>query len=266
MRASTCEISLKVSKINSGTETQYAEEMLDVLYPYATQYMVLWKKSVVIQTGLIEKSNVSLCVLEEVKGCLKEIENLPFTTWLRKQPNFREVRSRLITNTMIDCNIETTLANLVEFLAPNAKTLSNTVFIPAEWKRLVDKKMKELILMSRNFELAAEEHLFLSLVEKLKNSNGNVLNSGKPHKWQLREVMTKRIIQGLYNKPELLNETKTFIADIALELVGMFFSSVNKRDEAIKMAEKISKNLHDEKKFIQKQVIELLREYSSSQN
>lgn len=177
MNASTCQISLKISKINGATETQYAEEMLAVLYPYAIQYMVLWKKSIALQTGPTENMNVPLCKLEELKGCLKEIENLPLTTWLRKQPNFIEARNRLITNTMTDCSIEATLANLVEFLAPNSKNLSNTVFIPAEWKRLVSKKMKELVLMSRNFELAAEEHLFLSLVEKLKNSNGNVFNN-----------------------------------------------------------------------------------------
>lgn len=282
MSHSKCQISLLLSKIRS-TDTQYAIEMLEILYPFATQYMELWKKCTALQVTLTENTDMPTHALDELNNNLQNIDNLPFTIWLRGQANFIELRNRLIANKIINQNvddipsqdiearlshycIESLLANLIEHLAPNAKNLKHAVFIPVDWKRLVNKNMDKLILMSRNFELNAEEHLFLSLIEKLKNSKGNVFNSGKPHEWQLRELMTKRIVQSLLNKSDLANETKTFLADIALDLVGIFFESVSKRDDVIKMVEEIAQNLFDEKEFMQKRVIDLLYDHAPNQN
>lgn len=278
MSHSKCQISLLLSKIRSA-DTEYAIEMLEILLPFANQYMELWKECVALHRALAEHTNVALELLDKFNNNLQDIQNLPFTLWLRRQANFIEVKNRLIASKIMYQNIddiplknveaqlnyyciESLLANLIEYLTPNARSLHQTVFIPVDWKRLINKNIGDLTLMSRNFELNAEEHLFLSLVAKLKNSKGSVFNSGKPHEWQLRELMTKRIIQSLLNQPCLAKETKTFHADIALDLVGIFFGAVGKRDDVIKIVEKIAQNLLDEKEFIQKQVLDLLNEYA----
>jgi hypothetical protein len=282
MIPSKCQISLLLSRIRS-TDTEYAKEMLEVLFPFAIQYMELWKECIVLHKTLVENMNSPFDLLDKFNNNLQNINNLPFSSWLRRQTNFIRVKNRLIAHAIIDQNIddiliqkvdarlnhycvESLLANLIQFLHPNAENLRQTVFIPVKWKELVDNRMDELILMSRNFEREAEGHLFLSLVEKLKNSKGNVFNSGKPHEWQLRELMTKRMIQLLLDQPSLENETKTFHTDIALDLVGIFFASVGKRDDVIKIVEKIAQNLLDEKEFIKKQVLDLLNEYASNQS
>jgi ABC-type dipeptide/oligopeptide/nickel transport system ATPase subunit len=131
------------------------------------------------------------------------------------------------------------------------------IVVPEKWKKLVTKLEKELTFMSRNFELEAEEQLFLCLVGRLKESNGSIFNSGKSHQAQLREFMIKRLVQAIF---QLINGKKissSKVVNIALDINGMFFDEMKKSD-ADKLAKNILNYVERSNHFMQQKVIDLI--------
>jgi hypothetical protein len=261
----TCEIADKISKINNQNQIEYGKEMLTIVAPDANDFIIKMK-------------SISDESLSEAPCDFDKISQLPFCVWINKQAGFKQARKKMIDAKLINASLSTTqpitilsyslryaiefvTANAICQLANNIHDLRNAVFVPIEWKKLAIELMPQLTVMSRNFELGSMEQLFLYLLNELQNSKGSIYNSGKPHDLQVRELLIKRIMQGFFCHFGVISPTDTFVADTTLNIVGVFFDEM-KRNDAIKLAGLIRKNVAQETSFLQQKVMDLLLEQS----
>lgn len=269
-----CQISPMISKIKNVDPIQYGKEMLSAISPFASDYINSLREKGLIPNQPIMGPEYSEKSQEEVKALFIDMQSHPFFIWLNKQKELKKFKLKLVKRNIISAdlnavNAESLLSyNLqyaVEFVVANAicqctanlSDLKHPTFVPLGWKRLPDKYFKEIVLMSRNFELDSEEQLFLKLLDKLQNSDGTVYNSGKPHDFQVRELLIKRVMQGLFFIFGVERLTNTFVADLSLAIAAIFFDEM-KRADAISLSKKVRENVIKEAAFLRMTVSEIL--------
>lgn len=220
-----------------------------------------------------EKFRTAVEELEDWRSILnkmKELDGDIFYLWLCEQPNFCKAKARLIDAGSISANLEMINLNKqsyqyllayicglsICFLATDIE-LGDAIVVPVEWSRLVKKYEKQLILMSRNFELPAEAQLFLYLIRQLQKSKGNVLNSGARRETQAREFMTKQLMYSINQNFKGESLTANLLANMALDISGIFFDAMKQsdaRDLAVSVIEASQRN----QMFLEQKVIEVL--------
>jgi len=242
---------------NKKDPIQYGEDLLKKVHKDARDYIEAWKKC---------------CSLSGTPNQdLSKIQQHPFYKWTNEQAGFRKAKMRLIERKLISstkgCHtlrdihaavLEYILAITIHTIVPSIGYLSNVVFVPTENKRLVEKREEDIILMAQNFESETLRQLFLALFFKhLKNSKRNLYNSGKPHHYQARELLIKRLLQQilLFFYPNKI--TATLATDIALDISSIFFDPMS-RSDAITVAGKIKSTIPKEVKLLECRVSELI--------
>ncbi|NDH08057.1 MAG: hypothetical protein EBY16_00265 [Gammaproteobacteria bacterium] len=245
----TCEIDDKISNLKKYDSLREGEELLKVVEPYARAYIAKLREYNLLPTSPTLTENYSNQSPQEVHKNITLTNKLPFFVWINRQAHFKEAKNRLVENKLISADLDSIQANShfsyaiqqgIEFVVANAichcvdniSHLKAVNFVPIERTRLMEKYEPELYQMSRNFELDIEEHLFVCLLNRLKKSSGNIYNSGRP---SIRELLTKRIMQGVFWSFSRQKLTATFVADLTNEIIGRFFTPIA-RNSAISIA------------------------------
>lgn len=204
---------------------------------------------------------------------LKKLNNDVYFSWLNEQAAFKKAKSRLIKAKVIfspsekiespyqrdyykQYFLENMFAQIIDLIAKNLR-LYNAIVIPKEWRNFVNKREKELILMARNFELEAEEQLFLLLINRLKKSKGNKLNSGKKHNAQVREFITKKFIQLIPYFFQNEKISNNLAINLSLDISNIFFEPM-KPSDANKFSKDIMQDARRNMGFLSSTVADLL--------
>lgn len=251
-------IALAISKIKNIDHIKRGEEMLITARPYAQDYINSYKE-ICTTEDTIKKPTT----LEEYSKADQEIREkvspLPFFDWLNDQNGFLKITENFHNQIKMVLKARTAfkIADAICYCAGAIPVIPQAIVVPKKWKQFVHKDIEHLILMSRNFELQAEEDLFLLLVKKLQNSPGSVYNSGKRHEQQTRELFIKQIMRQLLPLPWIKNNTDTSIADLSMGIISIFFNEMS-RSDAITLVKSVRENVEKETSFLQNTVQDLI--------
>ena len=258
------EIKVKISKIKETNFNIRAQKIFEALREDAAIFVELLK---------VPESTSPPELIEYLKKANKN----DFFKWLNAESNFKTAKAKLIKGKIIHKNLEDVSSDasilrdylkqyFLEFICANVichiaenPSVGDAIVVRKKSKRLIEKYEQELVLMGRNFELGAEEQLFISLINRLKNSDGSLFNSGKTHPSQARELMTKRLMEGIFQLFTNENVSTILAATISLDITGIFYDPM-KQSEAEKLVPKLVKTVRLEKDFLKKTVQELLYE------
>lgn len=251
-----------------------AEGIINELSSEASDYIKKFKEFGLIESVPYSTKEVSHLSLSEAKEKMHLLSKHQFSVWLNTKDSFLQAKKKLINKKLIYHNIDdfkqNNLFNLIKIFSLELIIANVISSCPTnDFKQFIikqksnetvlsDKQYLKLRLMSLNFELDAEQHLFICLIDKLKNSKGNILYAGKSHGYIVRQYIMKRIITELFNFFELNGVTHTFIADIAMEITGLFFDNEMSRADAIAMAKKIIPIFKRNREFLNSTVKELI--------
>lgn len=257
------EIKKQISKIKEPDPNKRAQKTLKILNESAEKFVELFKK-------IFRRNYTSI---SHLKKELMRLSASEFYEYLNEQAGFKKAKSRLIKKKIISPEInevhpdsqqyyikqyclEYICANCFVFIAANPR-LGDCVVIPKKWKTLVKNNEGKLILMARNFEFQAQEQLFLWLVKQLKCSKGNVNNSGKKHKSQMREVMVKKLIESVLQFFQKEKISVNLVANISQDISGIFFDAMRLSDAQV-LVKNISQYVKHNNLFLQKTVIDII--------
>ena len=254
------EISSKILEIKGE---KFGEPILQLVLKYANEYIDSFK-------AIASKNYPTpLNIMDDVK----KLNSNPFYEWINNEPGFIEAKRILIDKKIIyekldDINLDLQEAYIKQYqleyfcaniisLALCIPNLKDVIVVPRKWKKLVSVCEIELVQMCRNFELEAEEQLFIWLIGRLKKSKGSIINSGKTHQAQLREFMIKRLIQAIYQLSNGKKMSSNAVVNASLGISGIFFEQMS-RSDAAKHSKKILVYVERTNHFMQQKVIDVL--------
>lgn len=240
------------------------EENIKKLLPNATSYIRAFN-NVVSHT-----SNQSR------EACKKELHDLSkhdFAIWLNNQPAFKAANKKMRDNHLIkksidDINshyigpyikqsaLEFICANCLKNIVENFESLEDAIVIPSKMKEMTLKFKTHLMALSQTFELEAQSQLFNYLIYESMQNPISIYNSGKKHPDIVREYFTKRIMAHLCTFFKG-NATNSCLIDVTLDIVGLFFTPMD-RDNASKLFKKVKSNQQKNEKFMNKLVKDLI--------
>lgn len=199
-------------------------------------------------------------------------EKDPLYLWLNEQINFRKAKLRLMkAGVLADLNklsfalptecfkqysLEYIFSLMICFLA-DSPPLEDAIVVPVEQRRLVEKHEEDLTLMARGFEFSGEKHLFLYLVERLKQSNGSPFDAGTRRYPPARLFMTKRLVELTYEFLQCEALTENLITSVVLDISGVFFDAM-KSTEAKKFIKTVIDSTKRHRFFLEQKVSDLI--------
>ena len=237
---------------------------IDILEQSFTQERnILIKALLTSASDYIEKcKELGLCEAihsTEIKKKMDSLNKHTFAKWLNEDKNFSDAKKKLINQKLINSNVndinsdsllslrkifslEFITANVVVYMCSKRKLELNEYIINKQRRKIKNfinlLSDDNLDLINQCFELEVDWHLFVLLAVKLRKGKDNIYNSGKSHPYIFREFMIKRIIGQLYG---FFGDqiTDTCVADIAINITGIFFVQEMSRYDAMEIAKKV---------------------------
>lgn len=198
------------------------------------------------------------------------VSNSSFIWWLNNSPdteNFRIAKQKVFKDSM-NLNslklseflnifmLEFALARAIRYFA-NITLINYQTVITKERNEEIHttaKHLKSLINGTFVFESNTEQYIFNDLLKKLvANKSKNITVKKRDRGNALRRMLTIAIISELV-RTTLRNATPTFLADISVLIVDIFFDTTDRRQEATSLAKAIITYLAKEE-ALQRQTI-----------
>lgn len=254
------------------------DALIQTLYPMSIDFMKGLKAH-----GFLESSDPQEKTFDEIE-LNKSIETLcqhEFFIWLNKSLYFKQAKKMLTDNGLI-CDslhmkslfdyyssilLEFTVANVIHSHFHNIELIKKSVVAQRKINQIkaTASKLYNLIetVDGYAFKIASKQHFLQFLLgDLLKNSNESSFNSGKLHKDLAREFFIKRMIHQISSILFEENLTATFIADLAINIVNIFFENEADRNDCIAHVKRIRFDLEEEREFESLTVKQLMSRYA----
>lgn len=244
------EINKKIIKETSHLkQPSQGDKKLEIIHPYCGDFLEIF-----------EKREINLILAS------------PYYQWITSQNCFQNARNKMIEeglitkkdeHTPMEIVLEFIIANSIHFFIGNRLVSGDKPFrrtVAPSKKRangitMALRKLKSKFNLFRGIycKYESKQHLLLALVEDIlkdqEDSQRSVYSTGAIKNELLRELLTKRIIQGLYSLPKVgANIKPRTIAHIALNASEVFYIPMDITD-ATNLAEEIQHNAIEDEKF-----------------
>jgi len=217
-----CTIDMRISNAQKNkNSTQYTETTFQILKPHAEEYRKLGR-----QYGLIpeydhyssHKNTVTDPTLP-LEDYIKKMAQHSFVIWLNKQAGFAQAKSKILKENLLlksepgneiiknhrNQFVLEDLCSLIVYHFANNKSILTQIAVTKKKTKPVITAMKQLKHELKKggsifAEVESKQYLLQHLLEELlRDENHNVYSSKKNHPHILRQFLTKKFMESLFN-------------------------------------------------------------------